>query len=68
MKYGARVLDRPIKPSQLKSVIKKEIDNAREIFLRIKDVEPGSFTYDVELDYISSKKELLDKVRVIMDE
>jgi RHS repeat-associated protein len=66
--YNARVLDQPIPPSQLESVIKNEIDNAEEIFLRIKDVEPGTFTYDVELDYIGSKNELLDKVRAIIDE
>lgn len=67
-KLNARVLDQAIPKPLLEQTIKAEIDAAKTIFVRMKDVKPGTFTYDFELKYIGSKPSLMNKTRFILDE
>lgn len=68
-KYGARILKEP-PPSgvSLDDYIKAEIDKADEIFFRMKEVKPKTYSYDVELPYIKSNPALGSKTKFYYDE
>jgi hypothetical protein len=61
-KYGARILDQPFpKGVPLADALRAEIDAAEKIIFRMKDVVPGTISYDIELKYILSNPKLIQK-------
>lgn len=63
-KYGARILDKPFpKGVGLESALRAEIDAAEKIYFRMKDVVPGTISYDIEYLYIKSRPDLWAKTQ-----
>lgn len=68
VKEGARILDEPF-PSgiHLHDALRAEIDAAERIGFRLKGVEPGTISHDVELPYIYSRPDLLKKTKFFQE-
>jgi hypothetical protein len=64
--HGARVLDQPF-PSgiALEDALRAEIEAADSIVFRMKDVVPGTISYDIEYQYIMSRAALSAKTKFL---